>query len=73
MFKLENVLREYLPEKPVEEQLIEKSALFDLEVEFRKRFIKDLISKYWEFHEDNETTPAALMLLIQSANYDLDR
>ena len=57
----------------IEEELIEKIALFDLQVQFRKRFTKDLIAKYWEFHDANETSPAALMLLIQSANYDMDR
>jgi hypothetical protein len=48
-------------------------VLLDLEAEYRKKFIKDLIAKYWEFHDCNQTSPAALMLLIQSANYDLDR
>jgi hypothetical protein len=46
---------------------------FDHEVEYRKRFLKNLIAKYWEFHDNNFTTPAALMLLIQSANSDLDK
>lgn len=77
MYKLENTLRdnrERAGERvTIEDQLIQKNAIFDLQVEFRKRFIKDLIAKYWEYHDSNITTPAALMLLIQSANYDLDR
>lgn len=75
MFRLETALKEYSQLEPlaIEEELVEKNALFDLEVEYRKRFIKDLIAKYWEFQDANETSPAALMFLIQSANYDLDR
>jgi hypothetical protein len=51
----------------------ENNAKFDLLVEIRKRFLKDLIAKYWEYHDRNYTTPAAMMLLIQSANSDLDK
>lgn len=74
IYKLENALKDHAGDRqPIGDELGEKNALFDLVVEFRKRFIKDLIAKYWEFHDANVTTPAALMLLIQSANYDLDR
>jgi hypothetical protein len=38
----------------------------------RKRFIKALIAKYWEYHDESYISPGALLLLIQSAYFDLD-
>lgn len=41
-------------------------------VELRKRFIKALIAKYWEYHDESYISPGALLLLLQSAHFDLD-
>lgn len=45
---------------------------FHITVEVRKRFINALRHKYFRYHENHTTSPPAAVLLIQSANFDLD-
>lgn len=45
---------------------------FQVIIEIRKRFIKTLKYRYWVYHEEHNTMPDAVMLLLQSANVDLD-
>ena len=45
---------------------------FHITVEVRKRFINALRHKYLMYHQDHITSPQAVGLLIQSANFDLD-
>ena len=44
LYKLEKLLKDYKQNKNEEEEHNDK---FDLEVEYRKRFLKNLIAKYW--------------------------
>jgi hypothetical protein len=47
IFKLEGVLKDYVEFTEDLEDSSRRNIQFDLEVEFRKRFLKDLIATYW--------------------------
>lgn len=49
-----------------------QNTKFQIIIEVRKRFLKNLKYKYILYHESHNTMPDASMLLIQSVNVDLD-
>lgn len=55
-----------------EKEYEQHNLRFQIIIEIRKRFIKSLKYRYWIYHEEHNTMPDAVMLLLQSANVDLD-